>query len=99
MPQARNYVVNFVARKLSAFPRFRALCHFDLELVGVNQVVCRHTKSRRSYLLDRAATPVTVGVFLVALFVLATFAGVRPSSDPVHCDRQGLVRFLADGAE
>src|SRR6266699_1331597 len=99
MPQARNHIVNFVAGKLATFTRLRALRHLDLQFVGVDQIVCSHAESRRSYLLNRTATPVTVGVFLVAFFVLATLAGVRPSSDPVHGDRQGLVRFLADRAE
>src|SRR6266566_8096372 len=99
MAQARNHIVNLMTRKLPAFTRLCALRHLDLQFVSVDQIIRSHAESGGCYLLDRAATPVTVRVFLVALFVLATFAGVRPSSDPVHRDRQSLVRFLADRAE
>ena len=42
---------------------------------------------------------IAVGVGLEALFVFAAFAGVGSAADAVHGDGEGLVRFLADGAE
>ena len=39
------------------------------------------------------------GIGLEARLVLAAFAGVGRRADAVHGDGQGLVRFLADGAE
>ena len=49
-------------------------------------------------LLDGAVLRVAVGQRLVALRVLAAFAGVALAADAVHRDRQGLVGLLADGA-
>ena len=52
---AGDYVVDFVAGQLAAFAGLRALRDFDLQVVGVDQVIRGHAKARRGHLLDRAA--------------------------------------------
>ena len=99
MPQPCNHLVHLVPRQLAALAGLRALRHLDLQLVGVDQVVRRHSESSRGDLLHRAATEVAVRVALKALLVLPALAGVRLSADAVHGDRQGLVRLLADRAK
>src|SRR5438094_597150 len=44
-------------------------------------------------------TPITVGVFAVALLIFAALAGIRLPSDAVHRDSECLVGFLADRSE
>src|ERR1039458_1790935 len=99
VPQASDHVVDLVAGELSAFAGFRALRHFDLQLVSVHQIVCSHTETRRGYLLHRAASQVAARVRRKARFVLPAFAGVGLAADAVHGDGQRLVRLLANRTE
>ena len=99
MSQASNSFIHLVAWKLTAFARFGSLRHLDLQLIRVHQVVCRDAKPCRGNLLDRAAPKVAVFIPRKTRFVLATFASVRLSSNPIHRNGQCLVRFLADGTE
>ena len=82
--------------KLPSLPRLRALRHFDLQFICIDQVTRRDAEPRGGHLLDRTAAPVTIAVFLVALFVFAAFAGVRLASDPVHGDSERLMRLFTD---
>src|SRR5436305_5513363 len=75
------------------------LRHLDLQLVAVDEVVARHAEAARGDLLDRAPPPVAVRLALVAHRVLAALAGVRFAADPVHGDREVLVRLAADRPE
>ena len=86
-------------RQLAALAGLGALSDLDLQLVGVDQIVGAYAKARRSHLLNGAAPPVAVGVFLEPPLVFAALAGVASSANAVHRDRQRLVGFLADGAE
>jgi hypothetical protein len=43
--------LHLVARQLTALARLGALCHFDLDLVGVGQVVRRDAEPTGSHLL------------------------------------------------
>src|SRR5699024_2933664 len=49
------------------------------------------------YLLDGAGKIVAICVGLVAVLVLAAFAAVALTAQPVHGDGQALMRFLAKG--
>src|ERR1019366_421212 len=68
--------------------------HLDLQLVGVDEVVDRHAEATRCDLLDRRAA-----VVAEALRILTTLTGVRLAADPVHRDRQVLVRLARQRAE
>src|SRR5437762_2268597 len=63
--------IDFVAGELATFAGFCALGHFDLELVGVDEIFGGDAETRRGDLLDRAATPVAVFVGLEALGIFA----------------------------
>src|SRR5438046_765872 len=76
-PHARNRItdprddlVHFVAGKLAALAGLRTLRDFDLQIVGVDQVIGCHTEASGCHLLDGAAAPVAVGVALETLFIL-----------------------------
>ena len=84
--------------ELPPLARLGALGHLDLKLVGAHQVLAGHAEPARSHLLDGALLAVAVGKRLVALGILATFAGVRLRSQPVHGDGQGLVGLGRDRA-
>ena len=47
MADARDGVIHFVAGKLAAFAGLGALRHFDLQLVGIDQVIGGHAEARR----------------------------------------------------
>src|SRR5439155_24192849 len=83
-------------RQLPAFAGLGVLCHLDLRVFGVNGVFAGDAEPCRRELLDRAPPPVTIGVAGLARRVFAAFAGVRLAADPVHRNRQRLVRFLTD---
>ena len=94
-----DVAVDLVARELAALARLGALRHLDLDLVGVREVVDRHAEAARGHLLDRGAARVAVGVGDVARRVLPALAGVRLAADPVHGDRERLVRLARQRAE
>src|SRR5262249_49036713 len=56
-------------------------------------------EASRSDLLDRASAKIAVLVGEVTYRILAALAGIRFPPDPIHRDRQVLVRFAADRAE
>src|SRR5207302_9028128 len=86
-------------RQLAAFAWLCALRDFDLQLIGVDQVIGGDTESPGGNLLDRAATPIAVRIALEALLVFPALAGIGFAANPVHGDRQGFVGFFANGAE
>ncbi len=88
--------IHLVPRQLTALARLCALRHLDLQLVGIHQVIRRHAEAATGHLLHRRAPRVAIGVRLEALFFFTALAGVGHSAQPVHGDRQRLVRFLAD---
>src|ERR1700676_4284037 len=99
MPQASDHFVHFVPRKLATLARLRALRHFDLQFVCVDQIVRGHTETSRGYLLYRAAPQNPAGLPPEALFVLPPLARVRLATNAVHGDGQRLMRFFTDGAK
>src|SRR5690606_37577762 len=98
VPGGADRLVDLVAGKLAAFAGLRALGHLDLDVVGVDQVLCRDAEAPRGDLLDRRAHRVAVGERLEALRVFAAFAGVRLAADAVHRQRQRRVRLPRDRA-
>ena len=98
VPHLRDPGIHLVPGQLAALARLRALRHLDLQIGAVHQVLARDAEPRRRDLLDRAAPPVAVGVGHVARGIFAALAGVGLAAEPVHRDRQRLVRFLADRA-
>jgi hypothetical protein len=51
VPVLCNVLSHFVTRQLTALPWLGALCHLDLNLVAVGQVVRGHTKPAACHLL------------------------------------------------
>src|SRR5438270_6465175 len=99
MADAGNNAVDLVSWKLAALAWFGALRHFNLQLVGVHEIVCGYTETGRGYLLHGAAAKITVGIGIEASLVFSAFAGIGFAADAVHGDSQRLMSFFADGAE
>ena len=99
VPRLRDPRVDLAARQLAALPRLRALRHLDLKVVGVREVVAGDTEAAARDLLDGRPSPRVVGVGDVARGILASLAGVGPRAEPVHGDRQRLVRLASERAE
>ncbi|MNN05097.1 hypothetical protein D3C81_1178480 [compost metagenome] len=92
----RHPRIHLAAWQLAAFARLSPLGHFDLDFVGIHQIVGRNAKAPRSNLLDRATAQIAVRVRHIARGIFAAFAGVALPADPVHRNRDRLVRFLTD---
>ena len=88
-----------MAGQLSALTGLGSLRHLDLQLLCVDQVVRRDSKPRRGHLLDVRILRVTVRQRNEPLRILAALARVALGTDPIHRDRQRLVRLFADRAE
>ena len=93
-PDAGDVAVDLVARQLAALARLRALSHLDLQLVGVRQIVDVDAEAPRRDLLDLRTA--LVGE---AHGVLPALTGVRAAAEPVHRDRERLVRLARERAE
>src|SRR5436190_16864488 len=98
MTRPRNPRVHFVPRQLAALAGFGPLGHFDLQVVGIDQVLRGHSEAAGGDLMDGRPAQVTIWIAHVSIGVLAALTGVRLSADPIHRDGQGLVRFFGDGA-
>ena len=94
----RDRRIDLAARQLAAFTGLRALCHLDLNLARVDQVLAGDAETSRGNLLDGRVLRVAVLEQLETLGVFAAFARVALAADAVHRDRQRLVCFLADRA-
>ena len=84
--------VDLVAGQLAALAGLGALGHLDLQVVGVDQVLAGHAEPAGGDLLDRGCARRVVE----PVGVLAALAGVGLGAEPVHRDREGLVRLLRD---
>src|SRR5574343_1927491 len=51
---------NLSTRQLPTFTRLGALCHLDLDLIGIHQILCRYTEAARSNLLDRRTQRIAI---------------------------------------
>ena len=89
VPSCCNPWVHLVTRQLTTFSGLGSLGHFDLEVIGVCEVLRRHSKTPRCHLLDRG----TSFWIVKTLGILAALAGIGFRSKAVHCDRQSLVGF------
>ena len=101
MAHPGDLLVDLVAGNLAAFARFRALRHFDLQVVGIDQVFGGHAETARGDLLDRRAFGVgrAVGQRAVAGRFLAAFAGIGFSAQAIHRPGQVGMRLVGDRAE
>ena len=86
--------VDLRAGELTTLARFSSLGHFDLNVVGIDQVLAGYAESSRCHLLDSRTTFWIVET----LRILATLSGIRFASNPVHRDGQGLVRLYGNRA-
>ena len=89
----RHPGVHLVPRELAALAGLGALGHLDLQVVRVDQVLARHAEPTRRDLLDRGTAEIAVRIRDEPFGVLPSLAGVRLGAQPVHRDRQGLVRL------
>ena len=93
VPGLRDPRIDLLAGQMTAFAGFGALCHFDLDLHGAVQIFFRYAEPARGDLLDRA-----VLFRAETRRILAAFPGVGLSAEPVHGERQRLMRFFGDRA-
>ena len=98
VPHLGNPGIHLFAGQLPPFARLGSLCHLDLQLPGVDEIVACHAKAGGCHLLDGTVLGVAVRLQDVAGRVFPALAGIAAPADAVHGDRQRLVRLLADRA-
>ena len=76
---------------MSAFSRFRALRHLNLNLLRAHKISGSNAETSGRHLLDRGAA-----VRVKTFNILAAFTGIGLSMQTVHSDCQRLMRFLGD---
>ena len=87
--------IDFLARKLTAFPWFCTLRHFDLNLFCLGEIEASHTKTSRGNLFDGAIFGIALLVCpCIAIGIFAAFACVGFTANAIHGDRKGFVSFL-----
>ena len=84
--------------QLTALTGLRALCHLDLQVVGVHQVLARDTKTARRDLLNRRTLRVAACGRDQALRILTAFTSVALAANSVHCNSKRFVNFSRNGA-
>ena len=84
--------------QLTTLARLRALCHLDLQVVGVHQVLARHTKTARRDLLNCRALRVASCGRDQSLRILTAFTSVALAANSVHCNSKRFVNFCRNGA-
>src|SRR5260370_7534953 len=99
MTHACDDFIYFMAGQLPALTWLFALRDLDLQVVGIHKIIRGNAEARRSYLLDGAATQVSVGIRLKSCLILAAFPCIGFPSNTFHANVHGLIRFLADGAK
>src|SRR5258708_34879237 len=88
--------IDLKSPKLAAIARFCSLRHLDLDLIGIDKIMARYAKAPRRDLFDRAVARIAIAINDKTIGVFAAFTRVAFAAKPIHRDRQGLVRFLAD---
>ncbi len=94
MPGSRDPRIDLERRELAALTGLGALCHLDLDVGGVDEVVAGDTESPARDLFDGAAPHRIVE----AVDVFPALTRVRAAPEPVHCDRHRLVCLRRDRA-
>ena len=72
--------------ELTSFARLSALSNFNLNFVGIGEVLAGHAKPAGGYLFDRRALPVPIGLPGKPYFILTAFTTIAFTADPVHGD-------------
>ena len=96
MPDLGNVFGHLKARQLPALPRFRPLGDFDLQLVGVGQVMTAHAEPAGGHLLDLAAARIAVGIGDIPYRVFTAFTRIAFASQAVHGNGQGFMRLAGN---
>ena len=91
--------VDLVAGELATLTGFGALRHLDLDVSGVDEVLCGDPESAGCDLLDRGTHRVAVLERHVAARFFAALTGVRLGAEAVHGDGEIRVRLPRDRAE
>ena len=93
-----NPRIYFLPRKMSSFPWFCSLCHFDLNLISTDQITACHSKTSACHLLDRRTTILLCPFCQKPFRRLSTFSTVGSSMNLVHRQCKRLMCFLRDGS-
>ena len=98
VPEPRDLGGRLVTRKLATFAGLRPLRHFDLELISKDAVLGRNPEASRGDLLDARVAVDRETTGAISGRVLAALARVALPTQPVHRDRNRLVRLRGDRA-
>src|SRR6266705_1169237 len=96
VPDSRDVFADFLRGQLAALTRFRALRHLDFEFFRVDEVIGGDSKTPRSDLLDLVGRG---RLETIGMGIFSAFAGITASTELIHRQSQGPVRFRAERAK
>src|SRR5438876_3524948 len=85
MPEPRDIDRNLARRKLAALSRLGSLSDLYFQLIGVDEILGGHTKSRGSHLLDAVVRLASV---TINFRVFSALSGIAAATEPIHRNRQ-----------
>ena len=98
MAEAGDLGGHLVAGQLTTLAGLGALRHFDLQLVGEDAVLGSDAEAPRCDLFDAGVPVDRRALAAEAPRILPALAGVALATEPVHRDRDRLVRLGGDRA-
>src|SRR5690606_143628 len=96
MPCSGNDIINFMSGQLAPFARLCSLCDLDLYLIGVDKILCCHTKPPAGNLLYGAPGTGTILPWFETERIFTAFTGIASSSYPVHSQGKRFMSLQAD---
>ena len=93
MPQARNHFGDLETGQLAAFTGLCALCDLDFNFLARAKIFGGYAETATGDLFDDAVGVVAIFIGLEPLAVFATFAGYSLCANPVHGNRECLMRL------
>jgi len=84
--------------KLAPFSWFGPLSHFDLDFIGIYQVMGSHSETTTGYLFDCTTSGIAIFQWFKSFRILTTFARITSSPNSIHGNGQGFMCLSADGA-
>ena len=99
MPNFSNDFIYFETRQLAALSWLCSLCNFDLQFIGIHQIVNINSEPGRGHLFYAAIQGIAIGQRIKTGFVLTAFTGITFGIQAIHGQSNGFMGFFADGTE
>ena len=94
-----NNFIDFETWQLPSLTGLRSLCDFDLNLIGIDQILGCYTETPRCNLFDCTTSRCPIFTGLKTSGIFSSFSRITLTSQRVHGNGHSFMSLLADGAE